>query len=267
MEFITITNDVELAKYFEECGIDDIMVDLETIGKAERQKGLNAVLSNHSFDDISKIKNVLTTSKCLVRINPIHEGSKSEVDEAIDRGADILMLPMFKTKEEVEIFIDSVGGRTEAYLLLETPQALTRVDEITSIKGIDAIHIGLNDLSIGMGLSFLFEPLIGGIVEYLAGKIIPRKIKFGFGGVSRLERGKNIISEHIRLGSQMVILNRDFRFYKETIEEIRQVVDAKEEIHKIRTYIKSLQKTSPSELEENRLNLIREIKNQIIRSK
>lgn len=267
MEFITITNDVKVAKYFEECGIDDIMVDLETIGKAERQKGLNAVLSNHSFDDITKIKRVLSTSKCLVRVNPIHENTKKEIDEAIDRGADILMLPMFKTREEVELFIGLVGSRTEKYLLLETPQALVRVDEITSVEGIDAIHIGLNDLSIGMGLSFLFEPLIGGIVEYLASKIIPLKIKFGFGGVSRLERGKNIISEHVRLGSQMVILNRDFRFYKETIEEIKPVVDAKEEVYKIRAFIESLQKASPSELEENRLNLIREIKNQITRSK
>lgn len=267
MEFITITNDVKVAKYFEECGIDDIMVDLETIGKAERQKGLNAVLSNHSFDDITKIKSVLSTSKCLVRVNPIHENSKKEIDEAIDRGADILMLPMFRTREEVELFIGLVGSRTEKYLLLETPQALVRVDEITSVKGIDAIHVGLNDLSIGMGLSFLFEPLIGGIVEYLANKIIPQKIKFGFGGVSRLERGKNIISEHVRLGSQMVILNRDFRFYKETIEDIRNEVDVKVEIHKIRTFIEELNEVTPLELENNRLSLIREIKNQIRNNK
>ena len=38
MEFISITNDPELAKYFEYCGINDIMVDLEIIGKKERQK-------------------------------------------------------------------------------------------------------------------------------------------------------------------------------------------------------------------------------------
>lgn len=263
MEFIAITNNVKVAKYFEECGIDDIMVDLETIGKAERQKGLNAVLSNHSFEDITKIKNVLTTSKCLVRINPIHESTKNEIDEAIARGADILMLPMFKSREEVELFIDLVGGRTACYLLLETPQALTRVDEIMRVKGIDAIHIGLNDLSLGMGLSFLFEPLIGGIVEYLANKIVARNIKFGFGGVSRLERGRNIISEHVRLASQMVILNRDFRKYKETLEEILQELDIKEEINKINLFIKSLEKSSPEVLEANRLNLIEEIKNQI----
>lgn len=266
MEFIAITNDVKVAKYFEECGVDDIMVDLETIGKVERQKGLNAVLSNHSIEDITSISNVLSKSKCLVRINPMYENSKQEIDEAISRGADILMLPMFRSKEEVQLFINLVGNRAKKYLLLETPQALTRVDDIISVKGIDAIHLGLNDLSLGMGLTFLFEPLIGGIVEYLANKIVPAKIKFGFGGVSRLERGRNIISEHVRLGSQMVILNRDFRKYKETLDEIRQELDIEQEINKIRQFLKSLEKSDSEILEINRQKLIKEIKAQISRN-
>jgi 2-keto-3-deoxy-L-rhamnonate aldolase RhmA len=173
------------------------------------------------------------------------------------------MLPMFTTVKEVKAFIDQVDNRALVYLLLETPQAMVRIDDILELKGIDAIHIGLNDLSIGMGLSFLYEPLIGGIVEYLAHKIVPRNIKFGFGGVSRLEKGRNIISEHVRLGSQMVIIKRDFRNYKETIGEIRKEIDVEKEIKKIRLFIRSLEKSSPELLETNRLSLIEEIKIQI----
>ncbi len=80
------------------------------------------------------------------------------------------MLPMFKTVDEVAIFIKLVGDRAQKYLLLETPQALVRVDDILVLDGIDAVHIGLNDLSIAMGFDFLYEPLIGGIIEYLAKK-------------------------------------------------------------------------------------------------
>lgn len=263
MELISITNQVEIAEYFDQCGIDDIMVDLEIIGKQERQKGLNTVISAHSIEDIDKIKKSLKRSKCLVRINPIHPSSETEIEEVIKRKADIIMLPMFTTTKEVKTFIEMVDNRALIYLLLETPQAMVRIYDILELKGIDAIHIGLNDLSIGMGLNFLYEPLIGGVVEYLAHKIVPRNIKFGFGGVSRLEKGRNIISEHVRLGSQMVIINRDFRNYKETLGEIRKEIDVEEEIKKIRLFINDLEKSGPEVFEENRLNLIEEIKTQI----
>lgn len=264
MEFITITNNPKLAKYFESCGIDDIMVDLEILGKKERQKGLNTVISAHNLEDVERVRKILCNSKCLVRINPIHEGTKKEIEEVISRKADILMLPMFKTVEEVAIFIKTVGDRALKYLLLETPQALVRIDDIISLDGIDAVHIGLNDLSIAMGLDFLYEPLIGGIVEYLAKKFKKKQIKFGFGGVSRLEKGRFILSEHYRLRSNMVIINRDFRNYKDTFEEIVNEVDVEEEIKKIRNYLKSLETYNQSELEQNRLNLLIEIKNQIM---
>ena len=263
MEFISITNNPKIAQYFETCGIDDIMVDLEILGKQERQQGLNTVISAHSIEDITNIKSILSKSKCLVRINPIHEGTHREIEEAINRKADILMLPMFKTPDEVEFFVNNVGNRAKKYLLLETAQALVRVDDIIRIQGIDAIHIGLNDLSISMGLDFLYEPLIGGIIEYLSQKIKKKNIKFGFGGVSRLEIGKLILSEHYRLGSEMVIINRHFRHYKETYDEIVRVVDVKKEINKITNYIKELENCNTSELEQNRLKLINEIKNQM----
>ncbi len=263
MEYISITNDIRVAKYFEESGVDDIMVDLETLGKAERQKGLNTVISNHCIEDVSKVKSALSTSKCLVRINPINKNSREEINEVISRGADILMLPFFKYKEEVELYVDMVGNNVKKYLLLETPQALTRMDEIVNVKGIDAVHIGLNDLSIGMGLNFLYEPLIGGLVDYMAQKIKAQKLKFGFGGVSRIEKGRNIISEHFRLGSEMVILNRDFRFYKESYDEIVKYCDMKKEIGKINDYILQLENFTKDELLINRQNLILEINQQM----
>lgn len=263
MEFISITNDPELAKYFEYCGINDIMVDLEIIGKKERQKGLNTVISGHVLDDVNTIKSVLSCSKCLVRINPIYADSKIEINEVINRGADIIMLPMFKTVEEVENFIDTVGTRAQKYLLLETPQALARMDDILSVDGIDAVHIGLNDLSLGMGLDFLYELLIDGIVEYLAIKIKKRKIKFGFGGVSRLEKGKLILSEHYRLGSEMVIINRNFRYYKDNLTEIATQMDFKNELMKIKEYLKDLETCTVEELEKNKLALKLEISDYI----
>ncbi len=267
MEYISITNDPRVAQYFEQCGIDNIMVDLEVLGKEERQKGLNTVKSHHSINDISKVKNVLTKSQCLVRVNPIHEGSKEEISEAIVQGADILMLPMFKTKEEVSYFVDLISGRAKVYLLLETTQALTRIDDILTVAGIDAIHIGLNDLSIGLGLDFLYEPVIGGLVEYMGRKIKATGIKFGFGGVSRIELSRNLLSEHYRMGSEMVILNRHFRNYKDKYEEIVLESNLKEEVEKVDCFFSSLSEASEVDLLCNKLLLDKEIKAQITRIK
>lgn len=263
MELISITNDVVLAKYFERSGINDIMIDLEILGKKERQRGLNTVISEHCINDIAKIKSVLDVAKCLVRVNPIHNGSKHEIDDVLTNRPDILMLPMFTTVREVQEFVDLVGDRAMKYLLLETPQALVRIDDILDITGIDAIHVGLNDLSIAMGLDFLYEPLIGGLIDYVAKKLSERRIKFGFGGISRISKSKLILSEHYRLGSSMVIINRDFRNYKDNYDELILDIDMGAEIQAIRDYNEILKNSTISELERNRLLLKNEIKAQI----
>ncbi len=83
MDKIIITNDIKLAEYSQKCGIERIMVDLEILGKQERQGHLNTVISSHSFQDIKNIREVLTTSKLLVRVNPINENSIEEIDKEI----------------------------------------------------------------------------------------------------------------------------------------------------------------------------------------
>jgi hypothetical protein len=215
MNFMIIENDLELIKKYDSIGVDRIFIDLEILGKKERQGHLDTVISNHSIVDIKNIKPHLKNSKLLVRINPINKNSKSEIDICIYYGADILMLPMFKTKKEVETFISLVNGRAKISLLLETTQALCRIDDILDVKGIDEIHIGLNDLHLAMNLNFMFELLSGGIVDYLVNKIINKNIPFGFGGIATLDSGmisgEMVLKEHVRLDSSMVILSRAFK--------------------------------------------------------
>lgn len=209
-----ITNNPQIAKIAEESGVDFIFIDLEINGKEERQKHLDTVISYHNITDIKSVKNKLVNSKLLVRINPIYDYSKYEIDNVIDNGADIVMLPFFKSKEEVETFISFVDKRSKTMLLLETPEAVRNIDEILSIDGIDYIHIGLNDLHIGYGLKFMFELLADGTVETLCAKIRKKGITYGFGGIANIGEGalqaEYIIGEHYRLESNMVILSRSF---------------------------------------------------------
>ena len=220
LNLMYITNNPKVAKIAEDSGVDWIFVDMEFIGKDLRQGGLDTVQNHHTIEDICTIKTVLDKAKILVRVNPIHKNfagyfdSKEEIDEAINAGADIIMLPYFRTLNEVEEFLAYVDGRVQTCLLLETPEAVRLIDEILSLPGIDMIHIGLNDLHLAMGLKFMFQLLTNGTVDSLANKIKSRGVHFGFGGVANLHGGalpgSYVLKEHYRLGSTMVILGRSF---------------------------------------------------------
>jgi 2-keto-3-deoxy-L-rhamnonate aldolase RhmA len=122
---------------------------------------------------------------------------------------------MWKTANEVKDFIRFVDKRATTLLLLETDEARRCLDEILEIEGIDEIHIGLNDLHLSQGKKFLFELIVDGTVYEISEKIKAKGIPFGFGGVGRVFQGdllpaENILAEHYRLGSSMVILSRAF---------------------------------------------------------
>lgn len=210
-----ITNNSEIAVAAEQAGVDRIFIDMEYIGKDERQYGLDTVKNHHTIDDVKKIKNVLTKSKLLVRVNPVNSGSKSEIDAVIAAGADYIMLPMWKSAEEVKTFISLVNARTKTILLLETEEARICLDEALKIDGIDEVYIGLNDLHLSQHKKFMFELLTDGTVDEIVSKLKKAGIPFGIGGVGKINENnplpaENILCEHYRLGSSMVILARAF---------------------------------------------------------
>lgn len=214
LKLMYITNKPWVAKIAEAAGVDWIFIDMEYLDKAERQGGMDTVQSHHTLEDVKAIKNCLSTSKLLVRCNHIYDGSKAEIDTIINNGADIVMLPFFKTVREVRQFIDYVGGRAKTCLLVETPEAGMLIDEILELPGIDMIHLGLNDMHLALGMKFMFELLADGTVDQLAKKIKAKGIPFGFGGIATLDGGavpgSMILKEHYRLGSSMVIVSRSF---------------------------------------------------------
>lgn len=220
LKLMYITNKPAVAEIAENAGVDWIFVDMEFIGKDARQGGLDTVQNHHTVKDIANIKAAVKKAKVLVRVNPIHDAltdypsSKEEIDASIAAGADILMLPFFKTVEEIKEFVRLVDGRAMTLLLMETVEAASLVDEILEVPGVDMIHLGLNDMHLELGMKFMFELLANGTVEKLGNKIKIKGIPFGFGGVATLDGGalpgSMVLKEHIRLGSSMVIVSRSF---------------------------------------------------------
>lgn len=220
LSLMYITNNIDIAKIAQSAGVDRIWVDMEYIGKAERQGGRDTVQNHHTIDDIKKLRPIITSSELMVRVNPIHEAtedltdSETEIEETIQAGADIIMLPMFKTVEEVKKFISFINGRTKVQLLVETAEAVEIIDDILKVPGIDEIHIGLNDLHLAYHQKFMFELLCDGTVENICKKVQVAGVKYGFGGIARIGYGmlpaEYIIAEHYHLGSTAAILSRGF---------------------------------------------------------
>lgn len=220
LKLMYITNSPEVAQIAEASGVDRIFVDMEYIGKSDRQGGMDTVQSRHTVEDVKLIRKCLKRAQLLVRVNPIHEATENydasaeEIDAVIAGGADILMLPYFKTVEEVKAFIALVNGRAQTMLLVETPEAVEKIDEILDLDGIDEVFVGLNDLSLGYGKKFMFELLADGTVERLCMKFRLKGLPYGFGGIAALGKGmlpaEHIIGEHYRLGSTCAILSRSF---------------------------------------------------------
>lgn len=255
LKLIYITNNPAVALIAEKNGVDRIMVDLETLGKEERQKNMNTVKSHHTVEDVRTISNVLTHSEMLVRVNPWNEASVDEIETVISAGADRIMLPMWKTVDEVTSFLNTVNGRVHTTLLLETKEAAEIIDEILEIPLLDEIHIGLNDLHLSYGLTFMFELLSNGIVEDLCQKIKARGVPYGFGGIARIGTGtlsaESIVMEHYRLGSSRVILSRSFCNTDE-ITDIALIESIfAENVSLLRNYEKSLVSKSDLEYSEN----------------
>jgi len=259
LKLMLITNHPELAASSVEAGVDRIFIDLESLGKQERQGHLDTVISAHSMADVPKVRAAIPEAELLVRLNPPHPGIGEEIEQALESKPEFLMLPMFHTSGELAAFCEKVNGRAGVIPLVETPEAAESMEELVKIPGLSEIYIGLNDLHLGLKLKFIFEPLANGMVERMAGVIKNAGLPFGFGGIARIGEGQLpgelVLGEHLRLGSSSVILSRTFH---------RGVIDGEKanfgklqyEIEKLRESEEYLLDRSPEQIELDRKKVI-----------
>ncbi len=256
-----ITNDPEIAQHI--CQIDDVwpFVDLEYIGKKQRQGHVDSWKSHHIPEDVSRIREAALDGRILVRINPLHEGSEDEINDVLARGADAIMLPMFHDLDTLSRFHELLGGRALSVPLFETVGAINCLGDAVKNQPMDALHIGLNDLSLELGLTFMFECMSRGFLEAPAAALRASHIPFGIGGVARV--GSNglpaecIIGEHVRLGSTAAILSRSFHGAAATKAALVANVDFAGEVARLRDAYRKFQMGSFSDLEMNRQHVIK----------
>jgi citrate lyase beta subunit len=261
-----VTRDPGVARRAAKAGIDRIFVDLEMRGKRERQLGRATVISGHTLEDVRSVRGAVPSTELLVRIDPPSAATRDEVDAVVEAGADVVMLPYFTAADQVARFVDAVRGRARACLLLETPAALARLDDVLEVDGVDELHVGLNDLHAGMGLTFMYELLGGGLLDHVASRIrrCGRPVRFGFGGGALIDARHpvapaDVLREHVRLGSRMIILSRTFTADAASVDELERRMDLAAEVRKIRDVLERARRRSPEEVEADRVRIRRAI--------
>ncbi len=264
MKYLFITDDPTVAKFVSQCGVQRVFVDLEILGKVERQGGKDTVISRHRRENIRSVKDSCGGAECLVRVNPIHAESRSEVDYCIESGADMLMLPMFRSARELAYFSQLVGGRVPIVPLVETAGAMNDLANVLQVDGIEEIHVGLNDLHLDLGLSFLFEIVANGVVDRIAETCRKFGKRFGIGGVGtvgagNLIPGEMVIGEYLRLGATATILSRAFHHRATSLADLQAKVDVSLEISKLNRAREGLLQRSSLEIERDRIEFQRRI--------
>lgn len=210
------TRDAAVAIAADRAGVDRIGVDLERLHKDERQGGLATWISDHAETDLATLAGLVSPARLFARCNPIHPGSADEIERLLALGARTLMLPFFRSVDEVARFVDLVGGRAHPVPLLETAEAAALAGAICRIPGLSEIHVGLNDLRLSLGWPTHFHVLVSGLLEALADTILGAGLALAVGGVGRAgDRllpipSDLVLAQYPRLGAGGALVSRAF---------------------------------------------------------
>lgn len=191
-------------------GAAGIVVDWERRGKARRQRGEGTQINADTAGDLVRMR-AATDGRLLCRVNGYGPWTAAEVDEAIDCGADEILLPMVRTTAEVDRTLDLVAGRCGLGILVETQDAVDRAAALAA-RPLSRVYVGLNDLRIDRRSTELFRPLVDGTVDAVRAEVDQ---PFGVAGLTLPEGGAPVpapllAGELVRLGASFTFLRRAF---------------------------------------------------------
>ncbi len=196
-----------------DAGATGVVVDWERRGKGRRQAGVDTQINTDTPEDLAAVR-AATAGVVLCRVNQWSRWTPAEIDLAIGRGADEILLPMVRRPEELDAALEVVAGRCRLGILVETTEAVRRVDELVA-RPLSRIYVGLNDLMIDRGGGPLFAALVDGTVDRVATAAAGAGIAFGVAGLTLPEAGRPVpcrlvLGALARAGASFTFLRRSF---------------------------------------------------------
>jgi HpcH/HpaI aldolase/citrate lyase family len=230
-------------------GAAGIVVDWERRGKERRQLGEGTQINSDTADDLARMR-AATDGRLLCRVNGYGPWTGAEVDEAIVRGADEVLLPMVRTPEEVDRTLDLVAGRCGLGILIETQDAVDRAVALAR-RPLSRIYVGLNDLRIDRRSDQLFAPLADGTVDAVRAEVA---VPFGVGGLTLPGRGLPVPSD--LLAAELVRLGADFTFLRRAFTADMAGRDPFVEVPRLLTSLAGLRHAEPDVVADRRARFV-----------
>ena len=146
------------------------------------------------------------------RVNEVGPGTEEEVEQAVDLGADEVLVPMVRSEAEVERVLAAARGRVGVGIMVETPEAVERAATLAEL-GICRAFVGLLDLAVERGTPSVFTALADGTVDRLVDALAPTA--YGFGGLTDPDRGhplpaRLLMGEIVRGGCAFAMMRNAF---------------------------------------------------------
>ena len=189
IELLLFSKDLSLVEVADRAGMDGFIIDWEDRERFQRQQLAGEPVD--TTDDLQRITSI-TQRPVWCRINQPGEWTEAEVEQAIEHGADLILLPMVRSPDEVKHFLSLVAGRTQTGVLVETVEACACAPQLAALP-LDRVYVGLFDLLRSRGGGDLFEPLTDGTVERLFGYHLPDLTRAFQGMAAMLKPGGRMV--------------------------------------------------------------------------
>ena len=218
-----------------DAGACGVVVDWERRGKGARQAGADTQINADTPRDLAAVR-AAQAGTVLCRVNRWSRWTPAEVELAVSLGADEILLPMVRRPHEVDEALEVVAGRCRLGILVETTEAVRRVDELVE-RPLGRIYVGLNDLMIDRGGGSLFLALVDGTVDRVAAAAAGAGIAFGVAGLTLPEAGRPVpcrllLGALARAGASFTFLRRSFwadTAGRDLAAEVPRILDAAEQ--------------------------------------
>ncbi|WP_245821241.1 aldolase [Geodermatophilus pulveris] len=249
MDLLLFTVDPAWGADVVAAGAAGIVVDWERRGKHRRQLGEGTQINDDTPADLSRMR-AATDGLLVCRLNGFGPWTPAEVDDAVARGADELLLPMVRTTEQLDRTLDAVAGRCGLGILVETQDGVARAAELAR-RPLSRVYVGLNDLRIDRGADQLFTPLVDGTVDAVRA-VVPGS--FGVGGLTLPEGGAPVPAE--LLAAELVRCGADFTFLRRSFTADMAGRDPFVEVPRLLAALAGMAAAGPAEVAGRRAALV-----------
>ncbi len=180
-------------------------------------------------------------SKTVVRINPLDEGGREEIDYLNRVLPDAIRVPKIKDAEDVQEAVELIDSRIKIHLSIETKEAFEALSSLRVDSRVEAFYLGVFDLLASMHLPQRIVQLHNQTMHYILARfllktasqgVLPLSFVYqdyldteGFENWCLLEKRMGFHAKGCVSPTQAEIANRIFTPDEEEMEWARRVVE------------------------------------------